>query len=181
MTYHALIFIMVTVITPFFPSTATAEELPGPPGGSRAFWTRFHYLEGLDGGSMLGVNLGASWALHDRLFLDVSMSAWDIEGEGAGEAAWTGLGLRWSPYYSGGLSAWLYARSGPLYANERLPSDGTRFNFLSEGGIGASLRVSERLYFMGELGAGHISNGGMDDDNPGIDGWSTSLGLMFTY
>lgn len=58
---------------------------------------------------------------------------------------------------------------------------GTQFNFFLRTGVGGALRLTRRLFLTSEVGIYHLSNGGLSEENPGIDGWTFNTGLMFPY
>lgn len=60
--------------------------------------------------------------------------------------------------------------SGPLYTRYRVPAGTSRFNFISQGGVGVTIHPSARYGFIAAWRFGHISNGGIEPDkNPGYN------------
>ena len=63
------------------------------------------------------------------------------------------------------LRPYVELSSGPIYANKRVPESTSHFNFISQGGAGVIL--PSRWVF--GIRAGHISNAGYAERNPGIN------------
>lgn len=73
---------------------------------------------------------------------------------------WEPLG-RWSPYLAGGF--------GGVYGRINRPETGSRYNFLFHAGLGARYAWSDRMALILEFREIHISNGGTNARNSGID------------
>ena len=65
----------------------------------------------------------------------------------------------------GSLRPYLELSSGPIYASKRVPESTSHFNFHSQGGAGV---ITPRGWMLG-IRAGHISNAGYAERNPGIN------------
>ena len=65
----------------------------------------------------------------------------------------------------GSLRPYIELASGPIYASKRVPESTSHFNFHSQGGAG----VMTPGGWMFGIRAGHISNAGYADSNPGIN------------
>ena len=71
---------------------------------------------------------------------------------------------------------------GPFEAAGDVPRDGTRFNFVTRAGVGATYRLKPDVYLTGGVHYWHLSNariGGAGDLNPAINGVELYVGLSF--
>ena len=87
-------------------------------------------------------------------------------------------------YHFGGGSSRVrpYAElsSGPVWSEKRVPAGTTRFNFISQGGVGVTIRPQARYGLIVGWRFGHISNGGIEPDrNPGYNTNALILGVQF--
>lgn len=133
-----------------------------------------------------GVAVEIAHTFRKNLALDVEFAGYSEEvhedSHDSGSAGRFGFGLRWAPLrVSPYFTPWLFARTGIIMADEAIPLRGTKFNFISQVGLGGALRVTDRMYLTGEAGVYHISNGGLSEVNPGVDGWTANMGVMFPY
>ena len=70
--------------------------------------------------------------------------------------------------------------SGPVWSERRVPAGTSRFNFISQGGFGVTIRPRERYGVILGWRFGHISNGWIEPDkNPGYNTNALVLGLQF--
>ncbi len=79
----------------------------------------------------------------------------------------------WSLYMDGG--------AGLLAATERVPGDGTNFNFTPQAGLGMTYQVGETARLSVGARWHHISNARIDDDNPGQDSILIYAGVSFPF
>jgi len=70
------------------------------------------------------------------------------------------------------LRPYVELSSGPIYANHRVPESTSHFNFISQAGAG----VLTARHWMFGIRAGHISNAGYAERNPGINFTEVLLG-----
>jgi hypothetical protein len=87
------------------------------------------------------------------------------------------VGLRWSPVSSWrGLLPYGELLAGPFYSVRRVPARGTRFNFLTQTGVGVVRLGPGRWnpYFAARWV--HISNAGTGEHNPDWDYWAFAIG-----
>jgi hypothetical protein len=86
------------------------------------------------------------------------------------------------------LRRWLYAESdrarpylelatGPMTSGRRVPAATSRFNVVSQAGIGVMLRANQPLPILLGYRFSHISNGGYADRNPGLNVHSFVIGF----
>lgn len=74
---------------------------------------------------------------------------------------------RWFPFpRSWQIEPFIEAAEGLLYANGRTPAGGTRFNFLTQAGLGLCFRANEQWSVVAGYRWFHISNAGLDEGNP---------------
>ena len=77
----------------------------------------------------------------------------------------------WRPYVEAGI--------GAIYSDFKVDGQGLRFNFNPQAGIGTEYTCPSGIdWFLG-LRASHVSNGGLDDDNRGINAVTLTLGRFF--
>jgi hypothetical protein len=87
------------------------------------------------------------------------------------------VGLRWSPAPSvWRIAPYLEILAGPFYAVARVPTTGTRFNFLTQTGFGAVLPLGRRWHPEVFGRWAHISNAGTGQHNPDWDYWAVGVG-----
>ena len=87
---------------------------------------------------------------------------------------------RWSAFRLGKTVVFLEGGGGLSYASGIVPNEGTRFNFVSQTGVGLLRPVSPRVDLLGGARWLHVSNNGLDGSrrNPDIQalglyvGWS---------
>jgi lipid A 3-O-deacylase PagL len=74
----------------------------------------------------------------------------------------------------------LYAElsSGPMWAQKQVPAATSRFNFLSQGGVGAIIGSNWRTPVMIGIRFAHLSNAGLVHPNPGVNFSALVLGLQ---
>ena len=75
----------------------------------------------------------------------------------------------WHPYVEAGI--------GVIYTDFQVEEQGLRINFNPQFGIGADFTTSGGLNWFGNLRAHHVSNGGLDDDNRGINSVALTIGF----
>jgi lipid A 3-O-deacylase len=75
------------------------------------------------------------------------------------------------PYIEGGI--------GVIYTDFQVRGQGLRFNFNPQLGVGTEIKAgNDRTYYL-SLRLHHISNGGLDDENRGIDSVMGMFGFYF--
>ena len=87
-------------------------------------------------------------------------------------------------YHFGGDSArvrpFMELSSGPVWSQERVPAGTSRINFISQGGVGVTIRPRERYGILLGWRFGHISNGWFEPDkNPGYNTNAIVIGMQF--
>jgi len=84
-------------------------------------------------------------------------------------------------HFGGGsrVRPYLELSSGPVWSEKRVPAGTSRFNFISQGGFGVTIRPQERYGFLLGWRFGHISNGGIEPDkNPGYNTNALVVGVQ---
>jgi hypothetical protein len=83
-------------------------------------------------------------------------------------------GTRWVPFFDFGI--------GLLHWNLRLPTIlGSQFNFTLQGGPGVHYFVGDHLAITGQVRLHHISNGGIDTPNIGVNSSLYLLGVSYFF
>ena len=80
-------------------------------------------------------------------------------------------GPRLIPYIEGGI--------GVIYTDFRVDGQGSRFNFNPQIGIGTEIQVASGPPFFGAIRLSHISNGGLHEDNRGVNSVVFMIGRFF--
>lgn len=78
---------------------------------------------------------------------------------------------RFRPYLEAGI--------GLNYSDFRVEGQGLRFNFNPQAGVGCDHRTQAGTIFFGNLRLHHLSNGGLDHDNRGVNSVLLQLGRYF--
>lgn len=78
---------------------------------------------------------------------------------------------RITPYIEGGI--------GVIYTNFQVKGQGLRLNFNPQIGLGAEIRTGSEDTLFFTLRGHHISNGGLNDDNRGINSVMCMFGYFF--
>jgi len=78
---------------------------------------------------------------------------------------------RWRPYAEAGV--------GLVYTDFRVKGQGLRLNFNPQAGIGAEVRTGAGPPWLLALRGHHVSNGGIDDENRGINSVLIQVGRFF--
>ena len=78
---------------------------------------------------------------------------------------------RFRPYVEAGI--------GLIYTDFQIDGQGLRFNFNPQAGLGCDLLTEDGAVWFTNLRAHHISNGGLDDDNRGINSVVVQVGRYF--
>jgi hypothetical protein len=71
------------------------------------------------------------------------------------------------------------ASIGPMYADKPVPASTSRFNFVTQGGVGVVLSPHSRFPVMAGYRFEHVSNGGYAPRNPGLNFSSVVLGVRY--
>lgn len=82
-------------------------------------------------------------------------------------------------FKSQGFKPYVEAGIGVIYTDFQVKGQGLRFNFNPQLGLGTEIRTkTDNTYFLA-LRLHHISNGGLDDENRGINSVMCMLGYYF--
>jgi len=69
--------------------------------------------------------------------------------------------------------------TGPMYAEKAVPASTSRFNFVSQAGVGVVLMPRSRFPLVAGYRFQHLSNGGYAPRNPGLNFSSLILGVRY--
>ena len=78
---------------------------------------------------------------------------------------------RLNPYVEGGI--------GVIYTDFQVEGQGLRFNFNPQIGIGTEFRVNSGAPFFTAIRLSHVSNGGLDSENRGVNSVVCMVGRFF--
>jgi hypothetical protein len=81
------------------------------------------------------------------------------------------------------LSLYADIAGGRMWTDTATRPRGTTYNWTGRTGLGAAVRLSQRLNLIGGVRYSHYSNGNEHgrDKNPAYDGLETYLGLMYSF
>lgn len=71
------------------------------------------------------------------------------------------------------------AGAGLVYGDFQVKNQGLRINFNPQAGIGSEMTTRTGQRYYGAIRAYHISNGGLNKDNRGLNGVIVQLGILF--
>jgi hypothetical protein len=68
-------------------------------------------------------------------------------------------------------------------ASDDVPTEGTRFNFIEQAGVGMTYHLQGNSHLLLGVRYLHLSNAGIEgqERNPSINGIAAYVGLMFTF
>lgn len=91
------------------------------------------------------------------------------------------VGARWFPVRPwAGVLPFAELLAGPSYSVRRVPTRGTRFNFMTQTAFGATARRAEGWSPYAAARWVHISNAGTGQHNPDWDYWAVAIGGRLT-
>jgi hypothetical protein len=126
---------------------------------------------------------GASYYFVDNMSLGLELVGYGISQPGP-EAFAGGPQLAFRHHIINGRdwSFFFDVTAAFAEANERVPSGGTRFNFIEQAGMGLTYDLRGNSHLLLGVRYLHLSNAQMEgaDRNPSINGISAYVGLMFT-
>lgn len=167
---------------------APAEDRLGAdfPQGTWTFQLYSGYLNDLGPQDTEGgfLSTGVSYYLWDNVSLGAEITGYGIgqPGEDALAGA-AGIVLRHHLINAGPSSFFVDVAFAPFEASDRVPEGGTRFNFVTQTGVGVAHEVSGGWNLLLGVRFIHVSNAGLEgqDRNPSINGVSAYAGMMFRF
>ena len=166
-------------------SEARADE-PHFPRGTRTFQTYGGFLDDLGPQDVAGgfVSAGVGYYVFDNVSLSAELTAYGLSQPGSEPWAGAfGVVLRHHVLEFDRSSLFLDVAFAPFRATERVPPDGTHFNFVTQSGIGIAHELREHTNLLLGVRYIHLSNGQRkgDDRNPSLNGISAYVGVMFSF
>jgi hypothetical protein len=92
--------------------------------------------------------------------------------------------VRWQVWEQGRWSVYIDGGPGLSYFDHRIPPpDGTRFNFVLQGGLGTAYRLGENLFLIVGAELLHFSNAGLQgsDRHPGSNAVAGYVGVTWRF
>ncbi|MFM1822784.1 MAG: hypothetical protein RI967_1050 [Planctomycetota bacterium] len=131
----------------------------------------------------LGVaDIGVDWEIAEGLsagvFGEVLYASQDPDDALGGGG---GVTLRWRFLEEDAASLFVDVGCGAVVFSERVPGDGSRFNFTPRVAFGARFDLDGGAMLEARVGWFHVSNAQTADSNPGFDGVLFGLGLSFPF
>ncbi len=129
---------------------------------------------------ILGVEY--EYFVDDNLSLDLGLFIMDVDqvNEDAKGLNFT-LQLRWHFIAKESWSMFLEGGAGLLRTSENVPSDGSRFNFTPQAGVGFSFDIGNNNRWLIGAKWHHISNANTYSNNPGRDSIMIWTGISFPF
>jgi len=129
---------------------------------------------------ILGVEY--EYFVDDNLSLDLGLFIMDVDqvNENAKGLNFT-LQLRWHFIAKESWSMFLEGGAGLLRTSENVPSDGSRFNFTPQAGVGFSFDIGNNNRWLIGVKWHHISNANTYSNNPGRDSIMIWTGISFPF
>ncbi|CAA9419964.1 MAG: hypothetical protein AVDCRST_MAG64-2816 [uncultured Phycisphaerae bacterium] len=130
--------------------------------------------------------VGGGYFFADRHAFRIELTGWDLDAKDGNDdttALGGNLGLRFHFLEYERLSLFAEGAVGFYYANRKFPPGGTHFNFVSQGGLGATFRVYDNVHLYGAARYVHASNARIHggDENPSVDAFGGYVGVLFTF
>lgn len=158
-----------------------------PPTWQIGFDYFFHQSFDIDRRVLRGAGLASHWDRSlwtgdwCRLYLRLEFIAGGMSNYASGLELGLLPGLRayfnpagtWRPFLEAGI--------GPSYNTMDIPELGTGFNFISYGGLGLRLRLSDATGLEVGYRLRHVSNAGLDDHNHGVTSHQGQVGLAWEF
>jgi len=125
--------------------------------------------------------LAGGYYFADRWSVSLRATGFHIDQEADGG---TGIGadlfLRWHFIATEDFSLFIDGGGGRQWHSVASPPGGTTYNWTGRGGLGATVRLADRLHLLAAARYFHYSNGHEHgaNKNPGHDGIEISAGLM---
>jgi hypothetical protein len=176
-------------------SSATTTTQPAPPKsagadhfytqGNSTLTTELAYVAGLGWDrTMPSVRIGGHHFVQDSLSIGLDVSAYGVSQDGE-DAAMLGLAGVVRHHFARFDRATLFAdvSFGSVEASARVPQEGTRFNFITRFGPGATFQLSQRTNLIIAARYWHLSNAQIEGArrNPSLNGAELSIGLMWRW
>jgi hypothetical protein len=120
--------------------------------------------------------------VEDDLSIDLGFLGADFDQEGGTTKGFNfTLQLRWHAIVKENWSFFLEGGAGLLRTSDKVPSDGSRFNFTPQAGIGFTFDIGNNARWMVGAKWHHISNANTYSSNPGRDSIMYWTGISFPF
>lgn len=183
--FFCLVFVLLATAAARGETPAGDEPIrPHFPQGTWTFQTYAGYLNDLGPQDTEGgfLSTGVGYFLWDGVSLSAEVSGYGISQPGDETLAGAiGVVLRHHLIERDHSSFFIDVAFAPIEALHRVPSGGTRFNYVTQCGIGLVHGLKNNSNLLLGVRYIHVSNAGLEggDRNPSINGVSMYVGLMF--
>ncbi len=134
--------------------------------------------------AMPSVHVGGHYFVRDSVSLGLDVSAYGVWQDGD-DAVMLGLAGVLRHHFARFDRATIFAdvSFGPYQASNRVPEDGTHFNFITRVWPGATFELNDRTQAMVAARYWHLSNARLEgqDRNPSLTGAELSIGLLWRW
>jgi hypothetical protein len=133
---------------------------------------------------MHGSRAGLTYGLGNGITLIAGGSLYYIDQRGIdGCLLAATIGIRGRVYRRGRVSLFLEGEVGASDADTHVPPRGTRFNYIAQGGAGATIRLRPGLHLLAGLKWIHVSNNGLAgrSRNPDIEAVGPHASLLIRF
>jgi opacity protein-like surface antigen len=176
--------------------TASAQRAAPPPSADDPFARRGWHLElggrgaleawnyNISHEELFGIAPGLTYGLRNGLVLTLSWPLTYVSQRGV-DAYVMGatFGVRERIYRRRRWSLFLGGELGVSEADTIVPPRGTRFNYLAQGTVGATVRLARGLHALAGIELTHVSNGGHAgrNRNPDIEAIGPRVGVLMGF
>jgi len=180
-----------TILSAFLAGAAAAQTTQaGAPADpfSAGTWTIQVTAQGIAEASddhedqLYGGAIGTSYYVFDNIAAVLDFPLDYVSQSNSHDAVIGGFTLlaRWHFLEGGKWSIFADGGAGAMIADQRVPRNGTNFNFTPQAGLGITYELRDNVFLLGGARAFHLSNAGIDRRNPGINiATEGYVGLLF--
>lgn len=132
---------------------------------------------------LAGLRGGVEWfvATDFSLGLQGDLGWAATEGEAGGLLAGLAPLLRWHFLNRDTWTLFAELGVGAAWTTVRIPEGGTRFNFTPQAAVGVSWDIGDDWRLRATAGWYHMSNARTSNNNPGLDAFAITFGVMRTF
>ncbi len=135
-----------------------------------------------DSNTLVDFGVEFEYFVADNLSVDLGFLGVDFDQTGGTTQGFNfTLQLRWHAIAKDNWSFFLEGGAGLLRTSDKVPSDGSRFNFTPQAGVGFTFDIGNNARWMIGAKWHHISNANTYSSNPGRDSIMYWTGISFPF